>query len=74
MCRTSSAKGVTKQWCGAGLTGQPTVHLRDGRTWVVFDGYDGAVQPGAGSSSLCADAVHPRAEAPFRSEGCFTFT
>ncbi len=43
MCRSSSAKGVTKQWCGAGWTGQPTVHVRDGRTWVVFNGYDGAV-------------------------------
>ena len=43
MCRSSSAKGVTKQWCGAGWTGQPTVHVRDGRTWVVFNAYDGAV-------------------------------
>ena len=43
MCRNSSAKGVTKQWCGAGWTGQPTVHVRDGRTWVVFNAYDGAV-------------------------------
>jgi outer membrane protein assembly factor BamB len=43
MCRTSTAKGETKQWCGAGWTGQPTVHERDGRTWLVFNGYDGAV-------------------------------
>lgn len=43
MCRSSSTKGETKQWCGAGWTGQPTVHVRDGRTWVVFNGYDGAV-------------------------------
>ena len=43
MCRSSTAKGETKQWCGAGWTGQPTVHVRDGRTWVVFNGYDGAV-------------------------------
>ncbi len=43
MCRQSTAKGETKQWCGAGWTGQPTVHVRDGRTWLVFNGYDGAV-------------------------------
>jgi WD40 repeat protein len=43
MCRSSTAKGETKQWCGAGWTGQPTVHERDGRTWLVFNGYDGAV-------------------------------
>jgi outer membrane protein assembly factor BamB len=43
MCRSSTAKGETKQWCGAGWTGQPTVHLRNGRTWLVFNAYDGAV-------------------------------
>ena len=43
MCRSSSAKGETKTWCGAGWTGQPTVHVREGRTWLVFNGYDGAV-------------------------------
>ncbi len=43
MCRTSSAKGETKTWCGAGWTGQPTIHVRNGRTWLVFNGYDGAV-------------------------------
>jgi outer membrane protein assembly factor BamB len=43
MCRSSTAKGETKQWCGAGWTGQPTVHVRDGRTWLVFNAYDGAV-------------------------------
>jgi outer membrane protein assembly factor BamB len=43
MCSTSTSKSETKQWCGAGWTGQPTVHERDGRTWVIFNGYDGAV-------------------------------
>lgn len=43
MCSTSSAKGVTKTWCGMGWTGQPAVFDRDGRTWVVFGAYDGAV-------------------------------
>jgi outer membrane protein assembly factor BamB len=43
MCSTSSAKGVTKTWCGMGWTGQPAVFERDGRTWVVFGAYDGAV-------------------------------
>jgi outer membrane protein assembly factor BamB len=42
-CRTSTAKQETKQWCGAGWTGQPAVFERDGRTWVVFNAYDGAV-------------------------------
>lgn len=43
MCSSSSAKGVTKTWCGMGWTGQPAVFERDGRTWVVFGAYDGAV-------------------------------
>lgn len=43
MCRSSSSKGDTKVWCGAGWTGQPTVHVRGGRTWLVFNAYDGAV-------------------------------
>lgn len=43
MCRQSTAKGETKQWCGAGWTGQPAVVERDGRTWLIFNGYDGAV-------------------------------
>ncbi|MFM7063707.1 MAG: PQQ-binding-like beta-propeller repeat protein [Actinomycetes bacterium] len=43
MCSTSSAKGVTKTWCGGGWTGQPAVFERDGRTWVVFGAYDGAI-------------------------------
>lgn len=43
MCQRSSAKGETKVWCGAGWTGQPTVHERDGKTWLIFNGYDGAV-------------------------------
>ncbi len=43
LCRRSEAKGETKVWCGAGWTGQPTVHIRNGRTWLIFNGYDGAV-------------------------------
>ena len=43
MCSSSSAKGVTKTWCGMGWTGQPAVFQRDGRTWVVFGAYDGSV-------------------------------
>ncbi len=43
MCQRSTAKGESKVWCGAGWTGQPTVHERDGRTWLIFNGYDGAV-------------------------------
>ncbi|MFM7062968.1 MAG: PQQ-binding-like beta-propeller repeat protein [Actinomycetes bacterium] len=43
MCATSSAKGVTKTWCGGGWTGQPAVFERDGRTWVVFGAYDKAI-------------------------------
>lgn len=44
MCSSSSSKGVTKSWCGMGWTGQPAVFNRDGRLWVVFGAYDGAVQ------------------------------
>ena len=43
MCSSSSAKGETKTWCGMGWTGQPAVFERDGRTWVVYGAYDGAV-------------------------------
>ncbi len=43
MCRLSEDRGETTNWCGNGWTGQPAVFERDGRTWVVFNGYDGAV-------------------------------
>jgi hypothetical protein len=43
MCSSSSAKGETKTWCGMGWTGQPAVFEREGRLWVVFGAYDGAV-------------------------------
>jgi len=43
MCRLSEDRGETTQWCGNGWTGQPAVFERDGRTWVVFGAYDGAV-------------------------------
>lgn len=42
-CRMSSVGNETKQWCGAGWTGQPAVVERDGRTWLVFNAFDGAV-------------------------------
>ena len=43
MCASSSAKGITKTWCGGGWTGEPAVFERDGRTWVVFGAYDRAI-------------------------------
>jgi hypothetical protein len=43
MCSESTNLGQTKVWCGMGWTGQPAVFERDGRTWVVFGAYDGAV-------------------------------
>jgi outer membrane protein assembly factor BamB len=43
MCMSSSNLGETKVWCGMGWTGQPLVFDRDGRRWVVFGAYDGAV-------------------------------
>lgn len=44
MCRNSTAKGVTKVWCGTGWTGQPVVWKRpDGIKEIIFGAYDGAV-------------------------------
>ena len=43
LCGESTNLGETKVWCGMGWTGQPAVFERDGRTWVVFGAYDGAV-------------------------------
>lgn len=44
MCRSSSAGGEVKVWCGTGWTGQPAVWVRpDGVTEAVFGAYDGAV-------------------------------
>jgi len=40
MCGASSEGGETRQWCGTGWTGQPSVFERDGRTWLVFGAYD----------------------------------
>ena len=40
MCSESSEGDETRTWCGTGWTGQPAVFERDGRTWVVFGGYD----------------------------------
>jgi hypothetical protein len=42
-CSTSTVGSTSKVWCGTGWTGQPAVFERDGRTWVVFGAYDGAV-------------------------------
>lgn len=43
MCRSSSDGSGARVWCGAGWTGQPAVFPRDGRLWLVFNGYDGAI-------------------------------
>jgi outer membrane protein assembly factor BamB len=43
MCSESTVGNETKQWCGSGWTGQPSVFERDGRTWVVFGAYDRAI-------------------------------
>jgi outer membrane protein assembly factor BamB len=43
MCSLSKEFDEESQWCGTGWTGQPAVFERDGRTWVVFGGYDRAV-------------------------------
>lgn len=43
LCRQSTDNTGTHVWCGSGWTGQPAVFERDGRTWVVFGAYDGAV-------------------------------
>ena len=41
LCGSSSASGVTKQWCGTGWTGQPNVVPRDDGTIEVREGaYD----------------------------------
>jgi hypothetical protein len=42
MCALSEDRGETTTWCGNGWTGEPAVFERDGRTWVVFNGYDRA--------------------------------
>jgi outer membrane protein assembly factor BamB len=43
MCSMSTVGRETSKWCGTGWTGQPAVVERDGRTWVIFGAYDGAV-------------------------------
>ena len=40
MCSESTVGEETREWCGSGWTGQPSVFERDGRTWVVFGAYD----------------------------------
>ena len=42
MCSLSEDRGETTTWCGNGWTGEPAVFERNGRTWVVFNGYDRA--------------------------------
>lgn len=43
MCSESSWQGSEVEWCGTGWTGQPAVVPYNGRTWVIFGAYDGAV-------------------------------
>ena len=43
MCRQSVNLGETKVWCGMGWTGQPTIAVREDRTWAIFGGYDGHI-------------------------------
>ena len=43
MCSETVEGGQTVKWCGTGWTGQPAVVERNGRTWVIFGAYDGAV-------------------------------
>jgi hypothetical protein len=43
MCSLSEDRGEVSQWCGTGWTGEPAVFEREGRTWLVFGAYDGAV-------------------------------
>jgi outer membrane protein assembly factor BamB len=43
LCSQSTDAKGTRVWCGSGWTGQPAVFERDGRTWVVFGAYDGAI-------------------------------
>ncbi len=42
LCRSSTAGGETKVWCGVGWTGQPHVIVgEDGRTEIRINAYDG---------------------------------
>jgi outer membrane protein assembly factor BamB len=43
MCSLSEDRGEVAEWCGTGWTGEPAVFEREGRTWLVFGAYDGAV-------------------------------
>lgn len=43
MCSETVENGQRVRWCGTGWTGQPAVVERDGRTWVIFGAFDGAV-------------------------------
>jgi len=40
MCGQSAVGSQAKTWCGTGWTGQPSVWLEGGRTWVAFGAYD----------------------------------
>ena len=42
MCNPSTSLGVTKIWCGTGWTGQPIAWEHNGKTEIIFGGYDGA--------------------------------
>jgi outer membrane protein assembly factor BamB len=43
MCRESLNLGERKVWCGMVWTGQPTIAVREDRTWAIFGGYDGNI-------------------------------
>ena len=43
MCSESNWQGSQVEWCGTGWTGQAAVVPYNGRTWVIFGAYDGAV-------------------------------
>ncbi|MCH7787894.1 MAG: PQQ-binding-like beta-propeller repeat protein [Acidobacteria bacterium] len=43
MCSISSVGSESKEWCGTGWTGQPSIWERDGTTWAAFGAYDRAV-------------------------------
>ncbi len=40
MCSLSSVGDETREWCGTGWTGQPSIWEHGGETWVAFGAYD----------------------------------
>ncbi len=43
MCSDSIDKGVTREWCGNGWTGQPVVYEHAGVTEIIFGAYDKSI-------------------------------